>query len=64
MRITKNGYIWVQRYGIYLGYSRDTCKMGHVVKFCKQKQLKTLICRDFEPQLGSVEPKILEAIAR
>jgi prophage antirepressor-like protein len=22
-------------YRLILGYSRDTCKMGHVVKFCK-----------------------------
>ena len=40
-----------------LGYSRDTCKMGHVVKFCKEIRLKALI-------LGSVEPEILEAIRR
>ncbi len=36
--------------------------MGHVVKFCKEIRLKPLICRDFEPKLGSVEPKILEPV--
>ncbi|MGH2413034.1 MAG: thermonuclease family protein, partial [Microcystaceae cyanobacterium] len=29
------------------GGRRDTCKMGHVVKFCKQRQLKPLICSRF-----------------
>ncbi len=40
-----------------MGGRRDTCKMGHVVKFCKEIRLKPLI-------LGSVEPEIFEALAR
>lgn len=47
-----------------MGFSRDTRKRGQVVKFCKARQLKPLICRDFEPKIVSVEPEILEAVWR
>lgn len=47
-----------------MGFSRDTRQREQVVKFCKARQLKPLICRDFEPKIVSVEPEILEAVWR
>jgi IS1 family transposase len=62
-RQNKFGKVWEQT-KVTLGVCRNTWQMGHVVKFCKQKRLKLLICRDFEAKVGSVEPKILEALGR
>ncbi len=43
-------FIWIE------GFSRDTCKMGHVVKFCNANQAEPLIYGCFNTKLYLTPP--------